>query len=708
MRSLPLVFSALISTLLFTGLAQGEWQLMPGPTGVQVNVLYKAGTTLYAGTDSKGVYRSDDGGANWRAANSSIEETSVYDLIFAQGGLLAAVANSCGDIDVFRSTDSGTTWTATGFNRLVSSFALKDNAIYAVASDFNSSIFRSTNGGLSWQQVPSPIQEGNEIFVSGNAILVAEYNFIWRSTDNGGSWDVAEQFALSGVKSFSESGGRILGAGVGVLYRSTDNGAHWQFSPFAGGALSLSSVGNTVYLGGGNKVSKSTDSGLSWTDVSNNLGKGSIEALLYDGTNVYAGTPNDTAGVYITSNGGASWSPSYIGLPTAQTIRALAAMGNYIYAGMQGDGIYRSGDNGTSWFKTGLNNPALSQLVLSFCVKGSTLFAGASDGLFRSTDDGVTFETVVNGFPTGGKIFIPSITVSGGYIVVAASINYTSSSINAIFYSSDDGASWHQSTFPAESVFMSSVASDGSNRVYAGSYGQSFSTTGLYKSVDKGVTWTSMTFSINADIDLLAVKGNNVLAANLFSAFYSTDGGNIFFGSNFPSGGIDTYTLKDNFIFGGDGAGVYYSTNQGANWTNGNQGFPACPKPAVEASCQNGAYLFAGTFQNGIWRIPLSEFGVTGVIAEGAGHHDGYSLSQNMPNPAAPLTSIEFAVPRSENAILQVFDVTGREVRTLLSEEVAAGIHRCTWNTSEVANGVYYYRLRAGDFVETKQMVVLK
>jgi hypothetical protein len=300
------------------------------------------------------------------------------------------------------------------------------------------------------------------------------------------------------------------------------------------------------------------------------------------------------------------------------------------------------------------------------------------------------------------------LTVSGGFIVAAASVFYTSSSIDAIFYSSDDGASWHQSSFPAVSVFMSSVASDGSSTVYAGSYGESFSTTGLYKSTNKGVTWTSMTFSINADIDRLAVKGANVLAANLFAAFYSTDGGNTFFGSGFPTGGIDTYTLKNNLIFGGDGAGVYVSTNQGANWSDANDGFLFCPKPGVQASCANGAYLFAGTNHEGVWRIPLSDFGVTDVIAGGQTSALGYSLSQNVPNPANPVTEIEFSVARSENAVLKVFDVLGREVTTLVSEEVGPGTHKCRWNTSGVANGVYYYRLQAGDFVETRQLVVLK
>jgi hypothetical protein len=700
---LPFVFFS-ISSL---SLAHAEWSQMPGPTGALVTVLSRSGSVLLAGTHSKGVYRTTDGGASWRAANSGIENTEVHDLIFTGSHWLASVSNHCGVLSIYQSTDDGTHWTDTNFNNLATSFALKGSVVYATVLDFDSSIYRSTNGGLDWVQLPSPINEANKIFISGNTILVAEHNFIWRSTDDGGNWDPVEQFALSGIRSFAQSGTRFLAAGICCLYSSTNNGASWQFQNFPGGVLSLSASGTTVYLGGGSKVSKSTNSGVNWIDVSTGLGKGDIQALQFDGTNVFAGTPNDTAAIYLTSNGGTSWSPAAVGLPVAPTTRTLAAAGNAIFLGTQGDGIYRSTDNGISWFKKGLNNPDLAnQLVLSFCVKNGNIFAGGSNGLFRSTDNGETFQTTVNGFPAG-TIFIPSLTVSGGNIVAAASIVNGSSSTVGIFHSSDDGASWHQSIFPATTVYVSSVASDGSSRVYAGSYGESFSTTGLFTSTNNGVSWTSMTFSLNADIERIAVKGSNVLTSNLFFAFYSTDGGNNFFGSGFPDGGIDTYTLKNNLIFGGQ-KGVHLSTDQGATWTPAQDGFPACPKPIVEASCANDAYLFAGGTDSGVWRIPLSDFGVTGVIADTQARPRGNFLLQNVPNPANPITAIEFSVARPEHVELKIFDVQGREITTLLSEDVQAGPHKLTWDSSAVASGVYYYTLRAEDFERTRQLVVLK
>jgi hypothetical protein len=90
-----------------------------------------------------------------------------------------------------------------------------------------------------------------------------------------------------------------------------------------------------------------------------------------------------------------------------------------------------------------------------------------------------------------------------------------------------------------------------------------------------------------------------------------------------------------------------------------------------------------------------------------------YSLSQNYPNPFNPTTTIEFSLPRSGFVTLDVFDVQGRRVATLVSEQLQAGLKRVDWDGrdrtgSNVASGVYFYRLRANDFSSTRKMLLLK
>ena len=175
------------------------------------------------------------------------------------------------------------------------------------------------------------------------------------------------------------------------------------------------------------------------------------------------------------------------------------------------------------------------------------------------------------------------------------------------FIRQDDGSNWHRANLPSNVTFVPAVASDGSSLAYAAVITQSSSTTGLYKSTDAGVTWDARTFSLNADLNRMAAKGNNVLGSTLFGAFYSTDFGEGWAGSsppgNCPGGcGIFTYTLRGNSIFAGNEEGMFLSTNEGASWIPFNAGFPVCPKPDVEASCADDNYLFAGTFGDGVWR----------------------------------------------------------------------------------------------------------
>lgn len=85
-----------------------------------------------------------------------------------------------------------------------------------------------------------------------------------------------------------------------------------------------------------------------------------------------------------------------------------------------------------------------------------------------------------------------------------------------------------------------------------------------------------------------------------------------------------------------------------------------------------------------------------------------YSLSQNCPNPFNPITEISFAVPEATDVTLEVYNVLGQKIATLVDGRRDAGYHTVNWDGSSVASGVYLYRIEAGDFVESRKMVLLK
>ena len=593
--------------------ATAPWEKTAGPPGIQTNVIFEANSIVYAGTETQGVYKSMDNGLHWVPANTGIERASVSDIIASGPNLLAAAKSSCPIyLNIFKSTDNGVTWSGTSglAGNVVHSFVIKGAAVWATfaALPNESGIARSTDNGNTWQVVPSIITNAGEAIVSDNAIIVAEDNFIWRSTDDGMSWDVVEQFALTGIGSFAKAGTKLFGAARTGIQTSTDNGASWNFQPFSNGAYSFSSNGSTIYLGSNSKVFKSTDVGATWIDVSTGLGKGGIQALLYDGSTVFAGTPADGAGIYRSTNGGTSWDPAAAGLPVGKTIRSLISFGAYVFAGTEGDGVYRSSDQGDTWAKTDVNNTLLAQqLVLTFCTKDQALFAGTDNGIYKSTDGGATFQRMLNGFPPNIGVFAWSLTASGSNVVAAVTVLFSpSEALDGIFYSPDNGSTWHQATVPIEPTAVTAVASDGSSLAYAALFGQSSSVKGLYKSTDAGVTWTQRQ-ALNVDIERLAANGSNVLAGDLFGAYYSIDFGESWAFSdppgNCPFGcGIFTYTFRGSSVFAGDEVGMFFSTDFGATWIPINEGFPQCPIPDVEASCADSNYLFAGTSGEGVWR----------------------------------------------------------------------------------------------------------
>jgi hypothetical protein len=83
-------------------------------------------------------------------------------------------------------------------------------------------------------------------------------------------------------------------------------------------------------------------------------------------------------------------------------------------------------------------------------------------------------------------------------------------------------------------------------------------------------------------------------------------------------------------------------------------------------------------------------------------------LSQNYPNPFNPQTKIKFAVPKASFIKLIIYDLLGREVTTLVNEELRPGTYEADWDGSNYSSGVHFYKIIAGDYTETKKMVLMK
>ena len=122
-------------------------------------------------------------------------------------------------------------------------------------------------------------------------------------------------------------------------------------------------------------------------------------------------------------------------------------------------------------------------------------------------------------------------------------------------------------------------------------------------------------------------------------------------------------------------------------------------------------WLISGDYPD---RIPANESSVK--FAPAAPTHvetpmqlpRGFALEQNFPNPFNPSTTISFVLPSKLLVNVKIYDVMGRVMAALVSEELPAGIHSRQWNASAFPGGVYFYRMQAGPFNETKRLVLIR
>lgn len=84
------------------------------------------------------------------------------------------------------------------------------------------------------------------------------------------------------------------------------------------------------------------------------------------------------------------------------------------------------------------------------------------------------------------------------------------------------------------------------------------------------------------------------------------------------------------------------------------------------------------------------------------------TLSQNYPNPFNAFTLIKYKLPRQTQVAINIYDILGHKVNTLLNQQQQAGYHQVVWNAENFSSGMYFYKLQAGDYIETKKMMLLK
>lgn len=191
------------------------------------------------------------------------------------------------------------------------------------------------------------------------------------------------------------------------------------------------------------------------------------------------------------------------------------------------------------------------------------------------------------------------------------------------------------------------------------------------------------------------------------------------------TGGLDTTSFKDVYLTASNDGGATWETPVRLNptsprrdWSypsvsqwNDNAGSSYFANISVFSDSVPGSYVNgAGNGESLAQQIFLrASFDFVGVNNISSQVPDRFTLHQNYPNPFNPSTSIRFALPSKANVTLKIYDITGKVVATLINNEVVtAGLNEVNFDASNLASGLYFYSLQAGDFRETKKMVLMK
>jgi photosystem II stability/assembly factor-like uncharacterized protein len=583
-----------------------------------------------------------------------------------------------------------------------------------------SGIYRSTDSGSSWEYLgptnglPNPastnigriglaISQTNPDLVYAVYTDGSYYSGLFRTTNFGTSWSNADpDFEISsGTSSFSWYFGqvRIHPTNPDMIYvldvsfmRSTNAGSTWPLIYGYGGSPANFHVDhhalafhptNPDYLIEGNDggINISTDAGVSWTKVAE-LPVTQFYEIGLDATNpqrLYGGTQDN--GTMRTLTGALNdWDRIFGG--DGFYVIVDPTNPNVIYAESQNGNLAKSVNGGSNW-------------------------SGALSGIFGTTN----WSTPVVMDPNNNQVLYYGA--------------------EQVFRSTNGAGSWTAispdlTPIPAtrlNTITTVGVAPTNSNVIWAGT-----DASNVWVSTDYGINWTEVSSSLPERwvTRVIPDPTDENIAYVTFSGikwkdpqphvFRTTDQGQtwIDISSNLPDAPVNAFAVdpyRPNVLFVGTDLGAYFSTNTGSSWQYLSSNLPMVSVYDMKIH-DTGYYLALGTHARSMYKFDLGL--ITGInTGEITNNPNGFRLYQNYPNPFNPTTTISFNLSKTSEVSLKIYNLLGEEVTTLLSASLLSGFQSVEWdgrdnNGHRVASGTYIYRLQAGGFTESRQMVFLK
>ena len=693
--------------------AQNFWGRTNGPYAGNIYTIAidEPMNLLYCGTWDGGIFRSRDNGEHWDETNNGILNGFIYSMTVANNGIVFA-GNTTG---ILKSTDFGNNWqycfdTPIGW---IISFAINSiGNIYAGTNYGN--VYRSTDNGINWSEIYNDghnwiysiaIDSSDNIFLctSYNGILYSDNDGLnWTEKNNGFKNPVAQSIALQPI-----TGKLFVGASDGV-YISEDSGENWNRID-----SSLNVVKPINFLSTGELIANtffslwiSEDQGLSWRSITEGteVETQAIKCCIINNQDeIFSGNAGD--GIYFSSDKGTNWSFRANGITNVQFKSMVIDNDDNIYVGTFYAGISKSTDKGLSF--TRVNSCIDYPYILSLgSNENNDIFAGSSsEGIYRTTNGGFSWQSINTGLENSGIYSILTNTVGNIYLGTGG----------GVYRSTNNGESWHKRGFNNSKIECFAI--DSSNNLLIGVY--DFTNplepkANLFRSTNEGLNWQNLfeTYNISA---VHVSKNGHYYVATGYSIYQSSDNGQNWSQSAVPN---QIYTISsnaDNHLFIGTNNGVYRSTDQGISWNELSTGLPNSVRNIPCLSFDSQGFIYIGVTNFTMYKSIES----TTSVEDNINQINDFLLQQNYPNPFNPSTRIQYAISNlptgqagTQFVTLIVYDLLGREVTTLVNEEKPAGSYNVEFNLESSieypSSGVFFYRLQAGNYVETRKMILLK
>lgn len=506
---------------------------------------FTAAGTVYIGTQDS-VWRSDDGGLTWVAANLDIGPNDQVLTVAVAPSDASVVWVGIGaglgaqKVNVMRSTDGGTTWTnrTPPFGGGLTSRAIAvapADADTVVATFEGGQVWVTGDGGGTWTNRSAglprgPIQDvvydGSRLLVAGGQLFQNQYLGLYQSTDLGATWTALHDSTwpvpvVDSVAVDPTDSGTLLVATAGTgVHRSTDGGATWQVTVAGTAALTGRAVrfrpgsSEQVLLGADSRaVFRSTDGGASFTQSANGISEIELHSVHANPRNpreiAIAFQGQNAGGVFSTVDGGVTWNLEPVP-PTRYSAVRFAPDGT-LYAISSGpstvaqEGLYRRGGDG-KWTVLGPDQGTYYESDLKTIRFSDTnpdliLLAGADFGyagneatIWRSLDRGGTWTKVYEGAENQVALDIEIVADGTGQEMVASVRDMTGPQVGTVLRSEDGGATWWPSMIglPGGRLMQPQLcASSHDPRTVYVAGGLSLRSTVLFRSDDGGVTWES-------------------------------------------------------------------------------------------------------------------------------------------------------------------------------------------------------------------------